>query len=76
MKIPSRAVEVLPREGMDDAKARFAERIYGRLQAADVPVLGLLREGRLLLDVLTLNEEQLHQVAHVVSEVIAAEARP
>jgi L-seryl-tRNA(Ser) seleniumtransferase len=74
VKIPSRAVEVLPREGMDDAEATFAERIYDRLQAADLPVLGILREGRLLLDVLALNEDQLAPVAQVVSEAIAAEA--
>ncbi len=75
VKIPSRAVEVLPGEGMDDAKATFAERIHGRLQAGETPVLGLLREGRLLLDVLTLNEDQLQQVAHLVSDAIAAGTR-
>ncbi len=74
VSLPSRAVEILPREGIGDARATFAERVYGRMQAGESPLLGLLREGRLLLDVLALDEEQLPEVARVIAEAIAAEA--
>ncbi len=71
--IPSVAVELLPREGIGDSESSFAERIYRRLLDADPPVLGVLREGRLLLDVLTLLSEQLPQVARAVAGALAAE---
>ncbi len=74
VKIPSRAVEVLPREGIGDAAATFAERIYHRLLTGDPAVVGVLREGRLLLDVLTLGAEDAPRVAGAVAAAIEAEA--
>jgi L-seryl-tRNA(Ser) seleniumtransferase len=72
--IPSRAAEVVPREGIGDDAATFAERIFRRLLACDPPVLGVLREGRLLLDALALSAAELPVVAAAVATAVAAEA--
>ncbi len=74
LEIPSAAVELVPREGIGDSRASFAERVYRRLLDADSPVLGVLREGRLLFDVLTLGEDELAQVARAAAAAIEAEA--
>jgi L-seryl-tRNA(Ser) seleniumtransferase len=74
LSIPSRAVELVPREGIGDARVTFAERIYRRLLDGDPPVLAVLREGRLLLDVLTLSEAELPQAAQAVGTAVAVEA--
>jgi L-seryl-tRNA(Ser) seleniumtransferase len=73
LTIPSRAVEIVPREGIGDAAASFAERVYRRLMTVDLPLLAVLREGRLLLDVLALTDGEIPRAADAVAKAIAAE---
>ena len=42
----------------------------------DRPVLGVLREGRLLFDVLTLFEEDIAYVARALAEALGSEVTP
>ncbi len=68
-KITSYAVK----PGIDGRSARkrseFAEKIYMELLQQRVPVLGILRKGELLFDMLTLRESELEYTAEVVAGV-------
>ncbi|MDJ0763491.1 MAG: L-seryl-tRNA(Sec) selenium transferase [Myxococcota bacterium] len=71
LKIPSAAVEVLPIPGMGTPKVTFAEFVFAELLTLDRPVLSILREGNLLLDVLTLFNEDIPYVAQAIATIIA-----
>lgn len=68
-KITSYAVK----PGIDGRSARkrseLAEKIYMELLQQRVPVLGILRKGELLFDMLTLRESELEYTAEVVAGV-------
>lgn len=64
--LPSLAVEILPAEGLE-APDGFAERLHAALRGDETPVLAVLREGRLLLDVLALFPSQIPLVAEAVA---------
>ncbi|OGU54914.1 MAG: L-seryl-tRNA(Sec) selenium transferase [Ignavibacteria bacterium RBG_13_36_8] len=49
---------------------KFAERIYKLLLKANKPVLGILREGRLLFDVLSIFEDDIPYIAKAVKDVL------
>ena len=69
--IPSVAVELLPQPGIGSRRATFAELLHGRLLNAEPPVLGVLREGRLWLDVLTIFEEDIPRIAAAAAAAVA-----
>ncbi len=71
LRIPSFAVEILPVEGIGSGKVTFAEALFERLVQTETPVLGVLREGKFLFDVLTLFEDQIPVVADAVQTVLA-----
>ena len=68
VRLKSFAVEVLPPCGHGARKSVFAEGLFARLLDSERPVLGVLREGRILLDVLTLFEEDVEHVAQAVAK--------
>lgn len=70
LRLKSMAVEVLPQKGIGTPKLTFAEFLYKRLLEAEPPVLGILREGSILLDVLTLTEEEMAQVARATVKAL------
>ncbi len=74
LEINSIAVEVLPSNGIEDKTQTFAERLYGRLLQVETPVLAVLREGRILFDVLTLFPKNIPDVARATSEALHVEA--
>jgi len=74
LEIDSVAVEVLPRDRYKNKTTTFAERLYRRLLQVDPPVLAVLREGRILFDVLTLWPNNITDVADAVSKSVDAEA--
>ena len=73
-ELPSMAVEIPPQKGIGSPERTFAERLYRRLLEAEPPVLGILRQGRLLLDVLAVFEEDISYVAEAVSNAVGGEA--
>ena len=75
VEIESIAVEVLCQGAIEDNDHTFAEVLYKRLMQARPPILAVLREGRILLDVLTLFAKDIPDVARVVSEAIFGEGR-
>lgn len=48
-----------------------AERVYKKLLRADHPVIGILRKGELLFDVLTVFKEEIAQMAAAISKQFA-----
>jgi len=67
LTIASRAVRLLPPTPRD---RHFAERLHARLLQGARPVLGILREGDLLFDVLSLFEEDIPVLAEAVREAM------
>ncbi|MCP4605970.1 MAG: L-seryl-tRNA(Sec) selenium transferase [Proteobacteria bacterium] len=72
LQIPSFALEILPLDGVAEGKQTFAEVLYKRLLNAEPPILAVLREGRILLDVLTLFKEEIPIVAKAILDSIKA----
>jgi L-seryl-tRNA(Ser) seleniumtransferase len=66
--VPSAAVELL----VDPADGGGAERLHRALLDGDPPVLGVLREGRILLDVLALFATQIPVTAPAVARACEA----
>ena len=61
VEIPSYAVQ------LDLSKSKLSpEQLYHKLLQLDKPILGILREGSIFLDVFTLNEEQLAYIAEQI----------
>ena len=71
LRLKSVAVEVLPQKGIGTPKLTFAEFLYKRLIEAEPPVLGILREGSILLDVLTLTEDEMAHIARATVNALA-----
>ncbi len=66
-ELRSVAVEILSPAGKKNAKLTFAEKLFGDLLRGELPVLGILREGRILLDVLAVFEDEIPRIAKAVS---------
>ncbi len=84
LRISSVAVEVLPQDGTGDPKLTrprakketFAERLFRQLLEVDRPVLAVLREGRILFDVLTVFEDDIPHIALTISNALKIEVAP
>ena len=50
---------------------KFAKRVFSGLLKLDRPILGILREGNLLFDVLTVFEEDIPYIAKAVNSIIS-----
>ena len=70
VRLKSAAVEVLPQNRKGEHKLTFAEQIFKRLLSLEPPIVGILREGKILFDVLTVFEEDIEYIAHSISESI------
>ncbi|MFC1461205.1 hypothetical protein ACFLQR_01640, partial [Verrucomicrobiota bacterium] len=66
LKIRERTASALP-------SALHCPRLNTELLQGDQPVLGVLREGRLLLDMLTVFEQEIPQIAKAIAEGIAGD---
>ncbi len=51
------------------ARARWSDRVYRRLMTCDTPVVGIMREGTLVLDMLCVRDEELETLTHAVCDV-------
>ncbi len=67
--IESFAVQVSLQNGSRKEKTEFAERVYYKLLKNEKPLLGVLRKGKLIFDVLTMNDEQLEVAAKIITKV-------
>jgi L-seryl-tRNA(Ser) seleniumtransferase len=72
--IKSAAVKLIPSAAKENRKHTFAERLFRRLLDRSNPVLGILREGDLLFDVLAVREEEIPGIAEAVADAVREEA--
>ena len=68
--IESKAVLIKPKNIPADIKKSFAETLYHKLLESDIPVLGVLREGNLLFDTLTLELRDIDLIANSVKKIL------
>ncbi len=71
--IPSKAVQLQFPFTSGRQRSAFAEKTFRRLLRSDPPVVGVLRQGELLFDVMTLPEKDLEQVADIIHKAIQKE---
>jgi L-seryl-tRNA(Ser) seleniumtransferase len=68
-RIPSFAVKIeIPAKSRKN-RGEMAAKIFDQLLKKTYPVLGVLRKGDLIFDVLTIPEEDFEKTAHLISEV-------
>jgi L-seryl-tRNA(Ser) seleniumtransferase len=76
LTIKSHAVSLTPPANTVREREAFCERIYRRLLTGDRPVLGVLREGRLLFDVFALFEHEIETIAERVAACALRDNEP
>jgi L-seryl-tRNA(Ser) seleniumtransferase len=65
--IPSIAVQIGLKQGSRKEKTAFAEKVFFGLLKGEKPLLGVLRKGKLIFDMLTLDNGQIPQSAKIIS---------
>lgn len=66
LELDSYAVKIIP--GKEEKN--FADRLFKSLLKNEKPVLGVLREGELLLDVFTIGEEEIKTIAEAIKNIM------
>ncbi len=66
LKIDSLAVKII-----HDGNKNFAKKLHAKLLGLDKPILGILREGDLLFDVLTVKEKEIKYIAENLNSIIS-----
>lgn len=66
LEIDSYAIKILP----DNDENNFADRLFRSLLRNDKPVLGILREGKFLLDVFTINDEEIKTIVEAIKNIM------
>jgi L-seryl-tRNA(Ser) seleniumtransferase len=74
--IKSCAVSLSPPSNTVKEREAFCERMIRRLLTGDLPVLGVLREGRILFDVFALFERDIETIAERVATCISQDVAP
>lgn len=69
-KISSFAVEIISKENRDTSRSTFIERLHKNLLSPSLPVISILREGRLLLDVLAIQDSEIPLIVQSVNEAL------
>jgi L-seryl-tRNA(Ser) seleniumtransferase len=67
--VESFAVILTPSAGSKKEKAEYAEQMYSALLVCSTPVLGILRKGSILFDVMTVEPDDIDIVVKAISEV-------
>ena len=68
-EIESYAVKIEKEHKTNKEKSEFAEKMYTGLLKLETPVLGILRKGNVLFDVLTIPDDDIPKVARFINEV-------
>ncbi len=70
IEIESFAVALHPPLSKKSQSSRWADRLFMQLHALERPVIGVLRKGELLLDILAVFEEDVSSIASSVTEAL------
>ena len=73
LELNSYAVALISDYKSQKERSRFAENIFQRLLTIDYPVIGVLRRGEILFDVLTLFEKDFPYIVSTISESVFKE---
>ena len=71
-QLKSYAVALVSERRSRKDRALFAEKMFHKLLELDYPVIGILRKGEILFDVLTLSEADFPIVVSAISEVFSS----
>lgn len=72
LKIKSVAIALVCEEKSQNQRSRFAEKVFHRLLGLKVPIVGILRQGEVWFDVLTIPKDQLSYVASSIIKAVSA----
>ncbi len=67
-EIPSFAVQITGSFNTNRERAAFAEKLYRDLLIQDLPVLGILRKGQVLFDMLAVPDKEIPLVAQIIHQ--------
>ncbi|MFC1595853.1 L-seryl-tRNA(Sec) selenium transferase [Candidatus Margulisiibacteriota bacterium] len=71
LELKSFAVTIAPLPELNKkAKGEFARQLFRQLLALDKPVVGILKQGKILLDVLTIFEDDLPYIAESIARAV------
>ena len=68
LKLPSLAIALIPPSQIVKERETFAEAVFYGLLLREHPVLGILREGRLLFDVFALTEKEIPEIVTAIGD--------
>jgi L-seryl-tRNA(Ser) seleniumtransferase len=71
LKIKSVAIALACKEKSQNQRSQFAENVFHRLLRLKVPIVGILRQGEVLFDVLTIPKDQLSYVASSIIKAVS-----
>ena len=71
--INSFAVSLTCEHKSQKKRSLFAEKVFRKLLDLDYPILGILRQGEILFDVLTLSEADFPYIAAVISQILSSQ---
>ncbi len=75
LMLPGWAVEIVAPESSARATKRFAEALFAALLKSNPPVLGILREGKFMLDVRALGDDDIKTAAAAVLDALRVARR-
>ncbi len=65
--IKSYAVKIIPEKANKKLNAEFAEKLYRTLMLNQNPIVGILRKGELLFDMITVDEDDVKTIANEIT---------
>lgn len=71
--IESFAVSLTCEHKSQKKRSLFAEKVFRKLLDLDYPILGILRQGEILFDVLTLSEADFPYIAAAISQILSSQ---
>jgi L-seryl-tRNA(Ser) seleniumtransferase len=71
LKIKSVAIVLVCEEKSQNQRSRFAENVFRQLLGLKVPIVGILRQGEVWFDVLTIPKDQLSYVAASIIKAVS-----
>jgi seryl-tRNA(Sec) selenium transferase len=72
--IDSYAVVLLAHHRSQRARSEFAETVYKRLLTLELPIVGVLRQGEIAFDMLTVQHNELASIASALIAVVPKKA--
>lgn len=69
-ELPSYAVRVIPPKGSRKQEERWSEQLYFAMMQAETPVVGILRQGKCLIDLFTVMGNELEKLSGLIVQSV------